>query len=648
MKYVLGMFLLPVTINQHSIGSLLAGSTFYIPALQRPYAWSSTQAIDLVNDLQEMQEAINQGQAAPSHFFGMVVTISIAGESSQIIDGQQRLTTITVLLSTIQHEFNRVAADIEKRLPKLPKHLQEHNQQVQAQCTTQANNIFNQLWVNKGLQGTKFVHEPRITVSPEIQSTYRALLDGKEDALSTKLPKPARNLLEVAAHFRKYLIKSAELKKLDPIEQYKSLDALLKIVEDGLIVARLDSTSAASGYDLFESLNARGVSLNELDLVKTWMLSQFAESNLPGTEVAAVMHQLSAGEIKDQRQFFRDFCHLRTLLTGVGADPNQLFKSSVNSIELSKHARKYVFKDPVLAEVGVGNITDKISDEVKIMATLSPIWENLHSGGGDRTPDAFKASNFGKEIRASLGYLLDSNGMKFQQFGPHLPMWADSLKDNPALFAELTSAFERFFFRYKSICGNTPAKVRDVLDKITKQAASPAGLSSTFISDTLNKFVNLDAGDKMFMSRLLEVLHYEKNPNLIRYFLYRLALTSWKPPYDSQSGHHLMHHDVGPNGERWTLEHIVPQNPSTALTLPDEELHSIGNLCLLNPSINTVLSNKSFAEKKEKAAEIKKQNWITVADSAAIFYGSEKSWGTNEIKQRESSLVNQALKVFSF
>lgn len=654
------MFLLPITINQHSIGSLLQEGTFHIPDLQRPYAWSVEQATDLIGDVDEMLEAMEEGKAAPSHFFGMIVTITAAGSSSQLIDGQQRLTTVTVLLAAIRREFIRVADQIEQRLPKMPVQNKEQAINVQQQCKNSADLIKALILINKGLVGKDFVYEPRLSVSPEIKETYRAILDGAEDILDhKKLKEPARNLLEVLARFRQELIVTKELARQDHLEQFRKLDSLLKVVQTGLVVAHLNSQSGESGYDLFESLNARGVPLNELDLVKTWMLSQFAEVDDPvniaaSVEIANVMHELSAGNRELQRDFFEDFCVLRTLLTGVNVDPNKVFKKTrtLGPIQFSKNARKHVFKDPTLMEVGgVPNVRQKISEEVSIMKTLSPTWEDLKDleGDGDRTPTIFKSSGSAQQIRASLGYLLDSNGLNLQQFGPHLMMWADSLKDNPVLFAELVSNFERFFFRYKSICGNSPSKVREVLEKITRQAGNAAGLSSEFISDTLSTFVALDAGDADFGEKLREKLVYGgSGTKLVRYFLYRLALTSWKPPFNNQMGFVLLHADVGPNGERWTIEHIAPQNPNGTSALPEEQLHTIGNLCLLNPSINNLLSNKSFAEKKLAAKDVQAKNLITVADSAAIFYGNLENWGPKEAQQREDDLVTAALKVFAF
>ena len=648
------MFQLPVTINQHSIGSLLANFTFHIPDLQRPYAWTDAQGIDLINDLKEMEVAIGRGEPTPSHFFGMIVTISTAGASSQLIDGQQRLTTVTVLLAAIRLEFTRVADEIDRRLPTLDDDLVDTYTAVQSQCRNKADKIKDWIFQNKGLHGEGFVFDPRLTVSPEIRTTYLAILDGNEDTLDNRnLRKPAQNLLEVLALFRKRLIDIEGLSRTDPVEQYEKLVELLQIIESGLIVAHLDSTSAESGYDLFESLNARGVPLNQLDLVKTWMLSLFAESNDPanraaGEQVASAMHELSAGDTDVQLQFFQDFCQLRSLLTGANSDPHQRFKTSLGPIELSKNARKDVFKDPsLLAAGGATDIRQKISDEVQLMQALSPIWEDLHRSDGDRTPEVFKHTSSAQEIRASLGYLLDSQGMKFQQFGPYLTMWAYSLQGDPQLFAELASGFERFFFRFKSICGNTPSKVRDVLYTITEQADSPGGLSSSFIAETFREQVDLHAKEELFDIRLREALHYQKL-ELVRYFLWRIAMTAWEPPYTNQMGPVLLHHDTGPHDQKWTIEHIVPQNPNGPSTLSEDQLHRLGNLCLLNPSINSTLSNKSFIEKKTTAAAIRSRNNITVADSADIFYGSTESWGPDQVKEREDKLVALALEVFSF
>lgn len=72
---------------------------FVIPAYQRPYAWTDDQALELFDDLHSFYLAEPEDD---SYFLGSIVLIKAEGKpASEVIDGQQRLTTLTILLSVI-------------------------------------------------------------------------------------------------------------------------------------------------------------------------------------------------------------------------------------------------------------------------------------------------------------------------------------------------------------------------------------------------------------------------------------------------------------------------------------------------------------------------------------------------------------------
>ncbi len=71
---------------------------YVIPPYQRPYAWIRDQAGELFDDLYDFFEK----EAEDSYFLGSIVLIKDEGKPlAEVIDGQQRLTTLTILLATI-------------------------------------------------------------------------------------------------------------------------------------------------------------------------------------------------------------------------------------------------------------------------------------------------------------------------------------------------------------------------------------------------------------------------------------------------------------------------------------------------------------------------------------------------------------------
>jgi hypothetical protein len=72
---------------------------FHIPDYQRPYAWESEQVIQLLEDL---VDALDRGGDEP-YFLGSMVLVKDAGVPvADVIDGQQRLTTLTILLAVLR------------------------------------------------------------------------------------------------------------------------------------------------------------------------------------------------------------------------------------------------------------------------------------------------------------------------------------------------------------------------------------------------------------------------------------------------------------------------------------------------------------------------------------------------------------------
>lgn len=73
---------------------------FVVPEYQRPYSWGTEQALQLLDDL---VDALDRGGDEP-YFLGSIVLVKDASSATAtVIDGQQRLTTLTVLLSVLRH-----------------------------------------------------------------------------------------------------------------------------------------------------------------------------------------------------------------------------------------------------------------------------------------------------------------------------------------------------------------------------------------------------------------------------------------------------------------------------------------------------------------------------------------------------------------
>lgn len=92
--------------RQSTVGKLLNDSIYRIPRNQRAYVWDEHNWKDLFEDIKLVTEEV-----ATSHFIGSIVLMEEEEEDSlgvfTIIDGQQRVITLTLLLSSLMFAFKK-------------------------------------------------------------------------------------------------------------------------------------------------------------------------------------------------------------------------------------------------------------------------------------------------------------------------------------------------------------------------------------------------------------------------------------------------------------------------------------------------------------------------------------------------------------
>lgn len=90
--------------SQDVLSRFFSGRKFNIPKYQRGYAWQAQQVKDLLNDIEYTFES----DGHYSHYFGTVVTCRKEAELVDVIDGQQRLTTVTLFFARLIDELEEV------------------------------------------------------------------------------------------------------------------------------------------------------------------------------------------------------------------------------------------------------------------------------------------------------------------------------------------------------------------------------------------------------------------------------------------------------------------------------------------------------------------------------------------------------------
>ena len=85
-----------ISIQLEGIGSVLKGKRFKVPAYQRSYAWEIDQVEALMNDI---SDAIKNKEK--EYFLGSIVVTVGENNRYQVVDGQQRLTTVSLIIVVV-------------------------------------------------------------------------------------------------------------------------------------------------------------------------------------------------------------------------------------------------------------------------------------------------------------------------------------------------------------------------------------------------------------------------------------------------------------------------------------------------------------------------------------------------------------------
>lgn len=594
-----------------SIGSLFAYKPmFFIPKYQRAYAWDTESVSDFTKDLKKCFEK-RKSNSPVNHFFGGILSVkhSVPGTVNQhkyeIIDGQQRIATFTLLVSCLVKIYKELQAEantlgdaaneaiIKGRIEKLSERFIEFSQEVQ-----------------------------RVVTPVEVLELSRADQSFYKELIRDIHPSPSRdshNKILYAYNSLRSTIQSIIASHTRIEDKIDDLEIVQNILDNDFTILHMVTGSREDAFRLFQVINDRGTNLTDGDLLRAKTLELLEGFNQQQDAVERMWDEILADPPTDTKNYLN---WIYESYQGNRPQQNALFDMFLNKffpqnqqISLTLHDAQQIYET-------VKNIHEDI---LKCRKLLKGQWlypEQQPITGWDRT---------------RLNILLVELGHDLS-----IPLFLAAAKLDHRLFSEIVQIVERTFFRYKIICNQhaTPLKSIYYQESLAIRQ-NPNSYTISNLKTKLQNLISAKAIDSTFTNALNMLEYKESGGNKpLKYFLmtveyyyqwYKNGATGTPVCVDKSRVYDFA---------GTSIEHVYPRNAdSSVLDSSLEPLkNTLGNLTIMDPAQNTLGRNDPFTIK----APLYKQSSVLLTQEI----GAKTRWTQSEIENQKQLLIDAALKIF--
>ncbi|WP_366941361.1 DUF262 domain-containing protein [uncultured Microbacterium sp.] len=231
-------------VQEIRLQQVLEGSKQYrVPLYQRTYAWHEKQHARLWDDIVAVVEA-RQTEKAASHFTGSLVLatgmIGPGGNEFLVVDGQQRLTTLSVLIAAIR----------------------DHVAETEGTDSPGFARLHENFLIDRFKQG-----DARLKLLPTQadRDAFRGIIDRHLPSSETS------GLVSAYRYFRH------RVHEFDDPEDENDVEQLTSAVLDGLVFVAITAGQDDNVYRIFESLNNTGMKLTQGDLLRNYLFMRLGD-----------------------------------------------------------------------------------------------------------------------------------------------------------------------------------------------------------------------------------------------------------------------------------------------------------------------------------------------------------------------------------
>lgn len=521
-----------------TISELLSVNRKYVvPRFQREYSWVKEQINELWFDvISNVKVDQHFNYTNNEYFIGSLVLVGDeTGREMQIVDGQQRLTTLTIFLSVLCESFK------------------SNNQDDLAEA------IFENYIEGRDDDGKKFFKLINETPKPFFQKNIQHINKSDDDPETQE----EKNLLaaykEVSLLVSREKLEAYFSLKINSDENYSNL---LKAIRDQILrflkIIFITVNDEDEAYTIFETLNARGMNLSFVDLIKNKLFKALSDPH-PNDDA------------KDNWKAIRSSLMQRN---GVGT-----IETFIRHWWVSKYAyvsNENLYKSFISrwrkGEIDPADFINELKQDAELYVRLSSPVETDFPQMED------------KPIYHSLNAIRLFGITQCRPFLLALLKAKMQGKLRQRDFLKALSVVENFHFVFNAVCSLRPSGIEGAYSKAARSINSPDATKVTN-GHTIEQLCSLLSNRKpeatVFIENFRDILFTDEKPKQKRLVQYILNKFEMKRHVSDEYRPHSL-----------SLEHVLPQSAGS-----EKEIGMIGNIIPLSKELNERAGNKTLAEK---------------------------------------------------
>jgi len=571
----------PLTVSQ-----LLHGNNeqFVIPPYQRRYSWQKKQIVQLFDDIKNLS-------SGETHFLGSIVCLT-EGQTAgiyplELVDGQQRMTTLILVLDTIKDKYEELKDQREAdRIEDL------------VICSD-----LNRKRISKIVLGDLDDSDFKIIINQS----------GIEQVKNKKLLEAYQTIKDIFDQMT-----------TDELNEFKE-----KIINSTNIV-RLDVSRAKDAFKLFETINNRGLSLSPTDIIKNFLLGH--ASLIDDETLRRVKEEWTKIIVNMDGQNLDDF--FRQYLSGkLGNKVSFTFltdyfkKFYINKVSQTEMLSEYKEFDEIDID---GN--GKPENQSKI----SPIEFLRELQAASETYAKILNRNF--EDKKVNDHLYNLQRIKsFPSYTFVLDFMRRDIPRNDKL--EILRLIEVFMIR-RNICEYRTSELDDIFSKLVK---SPSENLVTSVKSYLEeRLPNDQEFEEKIMSHDFYGQYLDRAKCMLEAIEYKLSGNTGEKFIGGGEDVHLEHIIPQTISTKKSKEELGNWEKYLNCTKEEHQFYvsKIGNMTLLSGKKNITASNNPFNSKKliYKDSEIKlTQKLVKLED-----------FKFSNVIERSKDLAKESVKIWAF